>query len=860
MAFTGMSSSAREIQAALVARGVLTYEPSLSAAVYDALYSYWRLPRVEQVALQSGLVAVVSPLTRTSDSTEESHGLVIQVDWSRWLRFVDKSCVDRGVRPTEAAWAFALLVDQALIPTEESRLRLREWRATLAEASKTLAHGNTLATVVSMLTMESGDYYMAFLVGVTVLERALYDLHEQHVTDTGKSTSDSSGRSSTMILRLLLESPTMKRILPPGMLRMLEILFLPSALNLRNLVWHGFVIPTEFPRCFGCLVVLLTLQLLPLFERSASRAPAEKRLFKLGDYNERFTLRSASSEIGVVGPIPHGRNREQLDDLIDEWVIRSNFIPRGRTSLVQRAFTQLLEAGDELWFLFAVLPVLEHALRLEFLGANRGRRQMSDEYGKAQIDEYYSTLDGFGQRDKHQVLLHPEVVVDSLSAVEATQAAGSTTDLPPSDFLTNERRPNALYEQLPSGALAVLLDLFMMHGGPNVRAKLCHGEADLSSFQLRSDDGDEEVKPPSTITQMLLAALVTICEDKSSRSGGSSRSCGQASTIWRSEMLTLPLVSSFHPFYRIYRELRVCYAMCCGFSTLRAACTRFSHEDVTDSSADEALTRLVFGAEANVTLFDGEGFAVLDKTSRVSALLNRGEPASKKSLPYLLATVKQRLQQVEKHIRADFSEHHTAVNNGRCQFLEIVDAERGADETRDFRLMQGDIETDPDAVRRLLALSDGDGLSVTACVLDILTSIQRSMRSFRERVVKLQELIVAGSARTSHRRSFINSVFFLPVLEHVLFVCLSVVEHHIVHVFQAAASSGALESGQLGPPRVGCPRGTAIELLQRKLLQFITAFEGCTGSAEAAQKSIEKALELAVQFFGSKAVTIAVGL
>lgn len=849
MASAGMSSGVREAHAALEARGVLTYEPSLSAAVYDALYSFWRLPRSERIALEAELQATVC--------VEDKRGLGVRVDWSRWLRFIDASYTGRGVRPTEAAWAFALLVDHAMIPTEGSKLECIEWRTRLSEASEMLTNGDALGSIVAMLTKESGDYYMAFLVGVTVLERALYDLHEQHSSGMDESTRssgrDGGGRSSTMILRLLLESPTMKCVLPPGMLRMLEILFLPSALNLRNLVWHGFVIPAEFPRCFGCLVVLLALELLPLFEKSARRAAADKRLFILSDFDSRFVQRCASPELEKVDTIL-GAQREQLSALmIDDWVLRSGFIPRGRARLVQTAFVRLHDDGDELSFLFAVLPVFEHALRLEFLRANRSRWPMSDEYGKAQIDQYYSTLDGFGQRDKHQVLLLPEVVVDSSNVTSDSGSVTTTTGASSMDSLSDEKRPNALYEQLPSGALAVLLDLFMMQGGPNIRAKLCHGETDLSSFRLRRDG---ETTLMSTVTRMVLTAFVAVCEGNRYCPSHVQSSTPLPSSPQHTTVLRRSLVSSFHPFYRIYRELRACYSMVCGFDALRVDCSRFSREDVIDGTTGEPLTRLTFSADPTTAQGVDAGFTLTEKTARVSALLDGGEAAPKKTLPFLLAAMKQRLQEVEEQLREDFSKHHSVINDGRALFLMIASAERGVGGSSEFRLMQGDIETDPDAVRRLLALSDGDGLSVTACVLDILASIQRSMQSFRERVDQLRDLIESGSARTNHRRSFINSVFFLPVIERVLMVCLSIVEHHAVHLFQVAIRPRAPDG--VVPGR--CPRAAAFERLQHKQLQFITAFEGCTGSTAAAQKSTEKALELALQFFESKAVSIAIRL
>lgn len=790
----------------LAACGALSYAPSLSSGVRDALFSYWRLPRVLRAELRADAAACASPLT-LADAAE--------IDWQQWLRSVDCNRED-AVRETEATWALALEVEAAM---ESAGFKLS---GRLDAAAEVLTHGSKLTAITSMLSTTAGDYYMGFLIGVTVLERALYDLHEQFAGE-GEGAS-AKGRSSSMILRLLLESETIKRVLPPGLRHVLNILFLPSALNLRNLVWHGFVAPADFPRCFGCLAVVLTLELLPLFKYPPVQD--DDRLFKISSYDDRFVIKSTETLSSIVERVLPTTGTQQRDDPSKNWILSSLFVPRGRAHLVERAFSILAQTGDELWFLFAVLPVLEHALRLKFIRANRQRWGISDEYGKAQVDAYYSTLDGFGQRDKHQVLLHPDVVMDS-SEDKCTSV----------DIKFSETRPNALYNELPTGVLAVLLDLFMMHAGPNIRAKLCHGEADLDTLLLSSDESQANLEPLSVVTQVVIAAVGIL-------SASDNASPQNVANLSKST-----LVSSFHPFYRIYREMRACHFLSEHFNTQRIAFTTFTREDMPGSAETEPLTRLLFARRADAERSGEDGVVLIEKTSRVAELFRDEPTGSKKSLQYLLQSVKERVDMVEEQLRGEFLTHHRFINNGHSLFLSC----RASDEHAHsgFQLSERDIETDEELVQKLLMLSDSDGISVSSCILDTLASIQRGMKSFEERIVQLEALILDGKARTNHRRSFLNSVVFFPVLDRVLRVCLCAVEHHLVQLFSVATTSSA-DSRR-------CPNAIAFEQLQRKLLQFVTAFEGCTGSPAAAQKSIEKSLELALQFLSSKAINQAIG-
>ncbi|OWZ06343.1 putative membrane protein [Phytophthora megakarya] len=571
---------------------------------------------------------------------------------------------------------------------------------------------------------------MAFVVGVTILEKVLYDLHNERSTSGGSVKS-----KKNMILRDLLHSDTLVDTLPDGLLRLLKILFLPSGLNLRNLVWHGFMAPVEFPKCFGCLTLLLIMALPRFVTKSQELRQGEDCGVK------QDILAVLRQETPTV-------RRET----IRTWST-SPFIPLGRSNMLRRSINTLVERGDELWFLFAVFPVLEHALRLEFLRENKQRAGLSNAYGLAQIDAYYSTLDGFGQKDKHQVLLHPAVLLDT---EDDECSSGKKSGI------SRESVPNALYEKLPFVVLAILLDLFMMSSGPNLRAKLCHGEADLSSFLANED---------------INACFHSFC------------------TI---------TTSSFHPFYRLHRALDTTHRVATDFAAFRSPWIKYRLEEVrVDGEVVEEFR------------------AALGKSSLTST---HTEKSKKKSFAQLIGQLNEQLTEIASRIRHDFkANHHSSTEEYRSSaFLTLTGTKSSPDHNNcTLHLLEESME------RSLLALSDQDGLSVASCMMEIITCCQRSLQTFRSRIEQLQQLVIEGKARTNHRRSLLTSIFFLPVFERMQLVSLSLVEHQLLH------------------------------LHDRKLLQCITSFEGCTGSSEAAQKSGEQAVERALQFLTSKAVKLA---
>jgi hypothetical protein len=106
-------------------------------------------------------------------------------------------------------------------------------------------------------------------------------------------------------------------------------------------------------------------------------------------------------------------------------------------------------------------------------------------------ERYYTTLDGFGQRSKHQVMLDP-ILRDAEEIFNESSASGKLNRLP---------------NHLGANAYALFVDLFMAESGPNIRAKLAHGNTlsyisevwDSSSYSLKSSLGKQEISLTDSI-------------------------------------------------------------------------------------------------------------------------------------------------------------------------------------------------------------------------------------------------------------------------------------------------------------------------------------------------------------------------
>jgi hypothetical protein len=205
----------------------------------------------------------------------------------------------------------------------------------------------------------------------------------------------------------------------------LKSLLLPhDGLNLRNLLWHGFL--SNLPRRWLSLSVVLL-------------------------YNLELD-QEAVDETSV--PLPNLRSHGSVQHLLEEhpFVIdvdashSRSWLPASHQPLFDLAIAMRNSYPACTAALLGIL--LEHGLRLDWCTVNHSPDDRS-----ARAHSYYVTLDGHGQRLQHDLILHP--------------------------YRNSGERNKVVSHLLDGGTTALLTDLFASScGGPNIRAALAHGSWD----------------------------------------------------------------------------------------------------------------------------------------------------------------------------------------------------------------------------------------------------------------------------------------------------------------------------------------------------------------------------------------------
>lgn len=251
----------------------------------------------------------------------------------------------------------------------------------------------------------------------TIIEKRLFEI--SGVADSG------------ILLKDILVDDRLTSMLPVSAVKFLKSLFLPTGINLRNLLWHGFMAPSELDRRYTALLIVLSHTLLSHSDRTRS-----KNLSKEHGRPEGITVSMEHMTLSA--------------DALQKVFLSSIFVLPGRSGLLQAACADY-NCQRPVRCLLYLLPLLEHGLRLLFCVYNE-----SPNHILAQPHAYYSTLDGFGQRAKHQLLLDP-----LLAALNDDDDGAQVS--------------NKLPLVLPAGAYSLLVDLFLTNAGPNLRARICHG-------------------------------------------------------------------------------------------------------------------------------------------------------------------------------------------------------------------------------------------------------------------------------------------------------------------------------------------------------------------------------------------------
>ncbi|XP_076803064.1 endoplasmic reticulum membrane-associated RNA degradation protein-like isoform X2 [Clavelina lepadiformis] len=240
-----------------------------------------------------------------------------------------------------------------------------------------------------------------------------------------------------LLLRDLLSSKPLKETFGETRMKFLQVLFGgPLSLNLRNLLWHGFISPNELPSMYFH-VLLFTIVEMSVFLDDQNLLVGMKKLplvqkdFVRGVLNERLatTLRSFEANRGC--------DVANMNELYET----SPYIPK--SMLVYFKYSLNLyrsrRFGDCVMIL---LPQLEHLLRCRFSFCNKCPERVMT----AESTEFYTTLD--------------DVLSSNLK----------------------QGGENYLRYELGDNFMVLLRDLFVLQDGLRLRDHLSHGE--MSSIDV----------------------------------------------------------------------------------------------------------------------------------------------------------------------------------------------------------------------------------------------------------------------------------------------------------------------------------------------------------------------------------------
>lgn len=325
----------------------------------------------------------------------------------------------RLLTPDEFALAYADVL--ALFAAAESRAIVDAFAATRepgAEADAPVARWHSFATLVALL--------------------------EARVSDVAHAALVRAGASATLpnMMKHIVLLPQLRACVGGDVLFLLTGFMASNhALNLRNLVWHGFLHATELSPCYVDLALVLLLS----FEwhyGALSRHAHERR--------PRCAL---ASHAAVLAASPWmARARAVLPAELAAVLRRAaaepcGLIAAGRVPMLAYGW-RAYEAGRHAVSLTLALPLLEQGLRGLF----------------SRLNAAFAVAALVAHADVHYVIL------DDLVAAR----------LPDGSL-------NALPGALGAGTCACLADLCLDAGGPRLRAKLSHGELAPGQDALLAD-------------------------------------------------------------------------------------------------------------------------------------------------------------------------------------------------------------------------------------------------------------------------------------------------------------------------------------------------------------------------------------
>ncbi|KAL7486939.1 hypothetical protein ACHAW6_012543 [Cyclotella cf. meneghiniana] len=316
---------------------------------------------------------------------------------------------------------------------------------------------------------------VATMVSLNLLESSIRTvLRETDTTNCNNNVDQRNGIGAPLLRDMIETISEIKRDRSEDfkvLASILRTLLLPTrmlGINLRNLISHGFLSSIE-RRWLALTIVLIQTFDSYICDGAKKDVMAEITFLPKTETPRNKSLRKydlMSNEII--------RGQKLLLKYIDGSIIDlvSNVVPDAHSHISEFIFETLatpLRMGVKeiapcskpddssirseipsltTIFLIAASSLLEHSLRLQWCRANNRPEECI-----ARPSKYYVTLDGHGQRDKHDVMISPYL---------------------------RDGSKNLLIPQIGAGTCALLSDLFSAPSleAPNIRSQLCHGAWD----------------------------------------------------------------------------------------------------------------------------------------------------------------------------------------------------------------------------------------------------------------------------------------------------------------------------------------------------------------------------------------------
>uniref|UniRef100_A0A6B2L093 DUF4209 domain-containing protein n=1 Tax=Arcella intermedia TaxID=1963864 RepID=A0A6B2L093_9EUKA len=300
---------------------------------------------------------------------------------------------------------------------------------------------------------KSGDLYYSMTAAsicIPFLEAFLGEWIREHhkVNVEPVQTNTTTAPRIPRRMTELLDMPQLKEILSPIMLLIIKIsIGPPPGLNIRNLLWHGFLSDGEFQIEITSLLILLICQLLHQNRSTFGHLSVIKKK-NIQEWIDKLKF-SVSCNI-------FGEGREGELNSIEPLLNKSFFIIPSQKSQWRLAFS-FLKKQENYLSTIVLIPLLEHSIRRVFAVSNEcGSRVLT-----ARVHSLMTTMD---------------TLLD--------------------DFI--ETTPNLIFNEFGQNIMHILHDLFIAKQGPRIRDLIAHGVV-------------EETTIPTYFSNCLAALAIYLC-------------------------------------------------------------------------------------------------------------------------------------------------------------------------------------------------------------------------------------------------------------------------------------------------------------------------------------------------------------